>query len=85
MDLVWETAPGLGARKYEDLEGAQGGITLRKFLLQPFPLDRAEEMCCSRHQHQRTKLLIELSRSALIGALHQRSVDKRQIPDPGEE
>jgi hypothetical protein len=45
MDLVWETAPGLGARKYEDLEGARGGIILRTFLLQPYPLDRADEMC----------------------------------------
>lgn len=49
MDLIWETAPGLGARKYGDLEGARGGIILRTFLLQPYPLDRAEEMCCSRY------------------------------------
>jgi hypothetical protein len=34
MDLVWESAPGLGARKYGDLEGARGGIILRTFLLQ---------------------------------------------------
>jgi hypothetical protein len=40
MDLVWETAPGLGARKYGDLERARGGIILRTFLLQPYPLDR---------------------------------------------
>jgi hypothetical protein len=49
MDLIWETTPGLGARKYGDLEGARGGIILRTFLLQPYPLDRAEEMCCSRY------------------------------------
>jgi hypothetical protein len=47
MDLVWEPAPGLGARKYGDLEGARGGIILRTFLLQPYPLDRREEMSCS--------------------------------------
>ena len=46
MDLIWETAPGLGARKYGDLQGARGGIILRTFLLQPYPLVRAEEMCC---------------------------------------
>ena len=78
MDLVWETAPGLGARKNGDLEGARGGIILRTFLLQPHPLDRAEEMCCSpRHLHQRTRLLIELSRAALMRTLHERSVDRR--------
>jgi hypothetical protein len=49
MNLVWETAPGLGARKYGDLEGAQGGIILIGYLLQPYPLDRAEKMCCSQH------------------------------------
>jgi hypothetical protein len=42
MDLIWEAAPGLGARKYEDLEKTRGGIILRTFLLQPYPLDRAE-------------------------------------------
>jgi hypothetical protein len=47
MDLVWETAPRLVARKYGDLEGARGSIILGTFLLQPYPLDRAEEMCCS--------------------------------------
>ena len=53
MDLVWEAAPGLGARKYGDLEEARGGITLRRFLSQPHPLDRAEEMCCSgAHLHR---------------------------------
>jgi hypothetical protein len=51
MDFVWETAPGLGARKYEDLEGARGGIILRTFLLQPYPLVRAEEMCCFSKDH----------------------------------
>jgi hypothetical protein len=40
MDLIWETAPGLGARKYGDLEGVRGGIILRTFLLQPYPLMR---------------------------------------------
>jgi hypothetical protein len=86
MDLVWETAPGLGARKYGDLEVARGGIILRTFLLQPHPLDRAEEMSCFWDQHQRTKLLIgELSRAALMQTLHERSVDKRRTPDPGQE
>jgi hypothetical protein len=42
MDLVWETAPGLGARKYGDLEGARGDIILRTFLLQPVSLGVAE-------------------------------------------
>ena len=52
MDLVWETAPGLGARKYGDLEGARGGIILRRFLSQPHPLDRAERICSSKdHAH----------------------------------
>ena len=52
MDLIWETAPGLGARKYGDLEKTRDGIILRTFLLQPYPLDRTEEMCCSRdHLH----------------------------------
>jgi hypothetical protein len=79
MDLVWETAPGLGARKYGDLEGARGGIILRTFLLQPHPLDRAEEMCCSpRYLHQRTKLSIGLSRASLMWRLYERSVDKRR-------
>ena len=79
MDLIWETAPGLGARKYEDLEKTRGGIILRTFLLQPYPLDRAEEMCCSpRYLHQRTKLSIGLSRASLIRTLHERSVDKRR-------
>jgi hypothetical protein len=48
MDLIWETAPWLGARKYGDLEKTRGGIILRRFLLQPYPLVRAERMCCSR-------------------------------------
>jgi hypothetical protein len=90
MDLIWETAPGLGARKYGDLEKTRGSIIPRTFLLQPCPLDRAEEMCCFRdHPHQRTKLLIELtrelSRVALRRTIHQRSVDKRRTPDPGQE
>jgi hypothetical protein len=42
MDLIWETAPGLGARKYGDLEKTRGGIILRTFLLQPYPLVRAD-------------------------------------------
>jgi hypothetical protein len=67
MDLVWETAPGLGARKDGDLEGARGGIILRTFLLQPYPLDRAEEMCCSRdHLHRRTELLIMKEDATLL-------------------
>jgi hypothetical protein len=71
MDLVWETAPGLEARKYGDLEGARGGIILRTFLLQRLSLDRAEEMSCSPRQlHQLTKLLIELSRAALMRTIH---------------
>jgi hypothetical protein len=54
MVLVWMTAPGLGARKYGDLEGARSGIILRTFLLQPYPLDdRAGEMCCSRNHVNR--------------------------------
>jgi hypothetical protein len=31
------------------------------------------------------KLLIELSRAALMQTLHERSVDKRRTPDQGEE
>jgi hypothetical protein len=90
MKLIWETAPGLGARKYGDLEKTRGGIILRTFLLQPYPLIRAEEMCCFRnHPHQRTRLLIELSRElsrvAFRRILHERSVDKRRTPDPGQE
>ncbi len=34
MDIIWGTAPGLGARKCGDLEGARGNIILRTFLLQ---------------------------------------------------
>ena len=86
MDLIWETAPGLGARKCGDLEKTRGGIILRTFLLQPYSLVRAEEMFCFwDHPDQRTKLLIRLSRAALMRSLHQTGVDKRQTPDPGEE
>jgi hypothetical protein len=53
MDLVWMTALGLGARKYGDLEGARRGLILRTFQLQPYPLDRAGEMCCSRNHVNR--------------------------------
>ncbi len=79
MDLIWETAQGLGARKYGDLEGARGGIILRTFLLQRLSLGAAERICLSKdHPHQRTKLLIGyLSRAALMRTLHERSVDKR--------
>ena len=39
----------------------------------------AERICFSRdHAHYRTKLLIELSRAALMQTLHERSVDKRR-------
>jgi hypothetical protein len=31
------------------------------------------------------ELLIELSRAALMQILHERSLDKRRTPDPGEE
>ena len=56
MDLIWETAPELGARKYEDLEKTRGGIILRTFLLQPYHLFRAEMIYSSQHHlHQRTK------------------------------
>jgi hypothetical protein len=86
MNFIWETAPGLGARKYGDLEKTRGGIILRTFLLQPYPLIRASEMCCSpRHLYQRTKLFIELRRAALMWTLHERSVGKRRSPDPGQE
>jgi hypothetical protein len=86
MDLIWETAPGLGARKYGDLEKTRGGIILRTFLLHPYPLDRAEEMWCFwDHLHQRAKLLIELRRAALMRTLHERSVDKRRTPNSGQE
>ena len=43
MDLIWETAPGLGARKYGDLEKTRGDIILRTFLLQPYPLIMARK------------------------------------------
>jgi hypothetical protein len=59
MDIIWGTAPGLGARKYGDLEEARGGIILGRYLLQPYPLDRAERICSSRdHLHQLTEHLI---------------------------
>jgi len=36
-------------------------------------------MCFSKdHAHQRTELLIRLSRAALMRTLHERSVDKRR-------
>jgi hypothetical protein len=49
-------------------------------------LDAAERSCFSKnHPHQRTKLLISrLSRAAILQTLHERSVDKRQTPDPGK-
>jgi hypothetical protein len=51
MDLIWETAPWLGARKYGDLEKTRGGIILRTFLLQPYPLVRAAERICFCKDH----------------------------------
>ena len=55
------------------------GITPRRSPAQRLSLDAAERICFSKdHPHQRTKLLIELSRAALMRTLHERSVDKRQ-------
>src|ERR687897_1229603 len=52
-----------------------------------YPSSGAAEIIYSSqdHLHQRTKLLIELSRVALMRTLHERSVDKRRTPDPGQE
>ena len=77
---------GARTRMCGDLKKTRGGIIPRTFLLQPYPLVRAEEMFCFwDHPDQRSKLLIELSRVALLRTVHERSVDKRRTPDPGGE
>jgi hypothetical protein len=86
MDLVWETAPRLVARKYGDLQGARGGIILRTFLLQPYPLDKRRKcaalgiICTANRAYDH-----EAKRAVPIRTLHKSGVDKGQTPYPGEE
>jgi hypothetical protein len=85
MDLVWETAPGLGARKYGDLEGARGSIILRTFLLQRLSLGGGMDLLLGSSAPTNRELLIELSCAVPMRTLHQRGSNKLQTPNPGEE